>query len=563
MTSLENMSIELDGIGHALSDNQLRVPHYQRSYAWEERHILDLFQDIATALSHRDKEYFLGSIVITQQPNRGMLEVVDGQQRLATTTILIAAIRDWFFRQGDLRRAEGITTKFLAPTDIRSQEVMPKLHLNYFDDEFFDKRILSLPDDADRHVPPSRPSHIRIAEAAALAAKHVQNLAGLTKQPKDYLFDWIDYIEQKVKIVWIEVPNQANAFTIFETLNDRGLVLAISDLLKNYLFGMARDRIEEAQERWSMMLGALDAVGGEELAVTFIRHLWSSKNGVTREKELYDKIKANITSPQEAIVFASELAQGAKLYAAILNPDHELWEKYGPTATEHVRTLNVLGLSQMRPLLLAVLNQFTTQEVRKSLQLFVSWSVRLLIQGGLGTGPLEQFYSQRSVDVRKGAITSAGDLMRAAQGTIPTDNQFRSTFATKSVSQTHLARYYLRVLEKRAQGEAEPSLVPNSNVDIVNLEHILPQHPSSAWGYITQEIAQEVFNRLGNLTILERRLNSAIGNAGFDAKKAEYGKSAFRLTTELCKCSTWDVDQIDQRQKELADLAVVAWPITV
>ena len=222
------------------------------------------------------------------------------------------------------------------------------------------------------------------------------------------------------------------------------------------------------------MLGALDAVGGEELAVMFIRHLWSSKNGVTREKELYDKIKGSITSPREAIDFASDLAEGARLYAAILNPEHELWDKYGQTAAEHVKTLNLLGLIQMRPLLLGILDTFNVREVQKTLQLLVSWSVRLLIQGGLGTGPLELFYSQRSVDVRNGAIRTARDLVRAAQGTIPTDNQFRATFATKSVSQTHLARYYLRVLEKQVRGDAEPSLIPNSNADVVNLEHILP-----------------------------------------------------------------------------------------
>jgi hypothetical protein len=63
MGSLEEMEIKLDGIGHVLSDNYLSVPKYQRSYAWEEKHITDLYKDIATAINERENEYFLGSIV--------------------------------------------------------------------------------------------------------------------------------------------------------------------------------------------------------------------------------------------------------------------------------------------------------------------------------------------------------------------------------------------------------------------------------------------------------------------------------------------------------------------
>ena len=99
MTSLEEMRISLEGIGHTLSDNLLAVPMYQRSYAWEDQHVNDLFQDVGSAVSNSESEYFLGSIVVTRDAG-DRPEVVDGQQRLATTTILLAGIRDWFFSQG-------------------------------------------------------------------------------------------------------------------------------------------------------------------------------------------------------------------------------------------------------------------------------------------------------------------------------------------------------------------------------------------------------------------------------------------------------------------------------
>lgn len=138
MGSLEEMKIQLDGIGHVLSDNNLAVPRYQRSYAWTDKQITDLLDDITEAIRKGEKEYFLGSIVITGN-QKEHLEVVDGQQRLATVTIILAAIRDYFYRNNDSERAYDITRLYLEDRDIRSQETRPRLHLNDVDHNFFAK----------------------------------------------------------------------------------------------------------------------------------------------------------------------------------------------------------------------------------------------------------------------------------------------------------------------------------------------------------------------------------------------------------------------------------------
>ena len=100
MSGIDGIQLSREGIGHALSDNYLAVPVYQRSYAWEESHVEDLFHDIAKAMADAENEYFLGSIVVANGPG-GIPEVVDGQQRLATSTILMAAIRDFFYSNSD------------------------------------------------------------------------------------------------------------------------------------------------------------------------------------------------------------------------------------------------------------------------------------------------------------------------------------------------------------------------------------------------------------------------------------------------------------------------------
>ena len=286
MTKLNEMNIFLEGIGHALADNMLSVPIYQRSYAWEDRHVKDLYQDIANAINEGEKEYFLGSIVITENTS-DRPEVVDGQQRLATTTILIAAIRDWFYENEDTDRVEDIEREFLITRDLRTQEKVSKLRLNEIDQDFFSKTILSKPDSPERSVASSKESHKKITKASEIAADHLRNIVELSNKPADRLIDWIDYLKTGVRVIWVKVPDDANAFTIFETLNDRGLDLAISDLLKNYLFHLSGDRISEAQQRWVSMFAALEAVDSEEIVVDYIRHTLGRQSTAQHGKETF------------------------------------------------------------------------------------------------------------------------------------------------------------------------------------------------------------------------------------------------------------------------------------
>jgi len=149
--------------------------------------------------------------------------------------------------------------------------------------------------------------------------------------------------------------------------------------LKNYLFSCAGKRIDEVQQKWTSMLAVLEAADSEEIVVTYIRHFWSSKYGVTREKDLYTKIKDRVNSTQHAINLADDLSRNARLYSAMINTDSDLWNQYGSTAREHMNSLNLLGMIQIRPLVLAALDKFTVKEVQKSLKLMQGLALRLAV----------------------------------------------------------------------------------------------------------------------------------------------------------------------------------------
>lgn len=553
---MTQMKIDLDGIGHALADHQLRVPRFQREYAWIDKHVTDLYQDIAAALDGGEAEYFLGSIVVVGSGG-SHLEVVDGQQRLATTTILIAAIRDYFFNANEVDRAVDIERKYLKERDIATQEYTPHLFLNQSDHDFFVKKVLARPSDPERAVAPQRESHKRIARAAVLASEQVAHITKSKSRAAERLLRWLAYIHNNIRIIWVLVPDQLNAFRIFETLNDRGLALAITDLLKNHLFSVAADRIEEVQQRWTMMISAFDE---EELVLSYIRHYWMSVHGVTRERELYQRIKTQVSSKQSAVDLADDLAKNAPLYQAITNPDEAFEKKYGPEARNDMAALNILGMVQMRPLLLAILECFSPLEVRKALHRFVAWAVRFVTVGGLGGGTLERHYAQRAVEVRQGQHTKARHLTEVMQRVVPSDLEFRTAYTTVSEPKAKIARYYLRALELAA-GAPKPAKIPNPDTDAVNLEHVLPQNPSTAWGPLPEDLVKAYANRLGNLALLEKKINSSIANQGFAAKRKELESSPFVLTSAVAEYATWGPDEIDDRQAKLAALAVKTWRV--
>ena len=562
MSPMDRINIDLIGIGRSMMNRKLRVPFYQRSYAWEDKHILDLFSDVEKSMAQNEPEYFLGSVVTTKV-DADRPEVSDGQQRLATIAILLAAIRDYYYNTGnpdDNRRANNISITYLQSEDLVSLQAIPRLLLNDADNEFFQKRILAYPDSQERAIGPTKESHRKIARAAELAKNYVNDISRLPN-PNERLAKLVTYVVDSVKVIWVSVSDDSKAFTLFETLNDRGLALAKSDLLKNFLFGLAADRVSEVQQRWMQMIGTLESIESEEIIVTFIRHLWSSKYGLTREKDLYSDIKNKIRNKNQAVQFATELETNARLYAAMLNPSHDLWQKFGATARDHMNTLNLLRMIQIRPLVLSVLDNFPVKEVPKTLRLMVSWAVRFLIVGGLGGGTLENHYSQNAKDIRERVIRSADELAAKIKVIVPTDKTFMNAFETASVSLSYLARYYLRALESQEKGDKSPELVPVDNPEIVNLEHILPQRPSSLWNHISEEDRAAYTNRIGNLALLKTRINTEAGNDSFNYKKRFYKQSEYIFTSRLAQHDNWTTSEISLRQAELAKLAVKTWPL--
>jgi len=561
----ELIGFEHSGIGTVLLHHRLAVPLNQREYSWQEEHVTELFQDLSNAIN--DGIYFLGTIVLTGGEG-DVPEVTDGQQRLATTTILLSAIRDYLFRSGDQKRAGTIERDYLQTSDLDTTEDLPKLKLNVDDNEFFTKFVVASPDSSDRNTLPTKESHERIKSACSIAATHVQSILEPHKQ--DFhtarLLEWVKFIKSGAQVIVLRVPDDLNAFVMFETLNDRGLEASQADLLKNYLLkhaGVAR--MKEAQQKWAKMLGVLESLGRGGITVTYLHHLLITKHGPTKEREVLTKVKNTVNSGALALEFLDDLSESANDYAALFNSDHKKWNIYGTSTRKHIATINRdLRVEQIRPLMFSVSKYFSVKEAKLTFRLFVFWSVRFLVVGRGSGGLLDRNYAIAAEHIGKKKIKTAHELVEHLSEIIPSDALFEAAFAEARVSQSHLARYYLRAMEQKRKGQEEPEFVPMDDENVINLEHILPENPDEkSWPKIDRETAGAYCKRIGNLAIFQAKKNSLVGNSSFSEKRNLLKDSAFLLTSEIAKCGNWGIEEINRRQREMAKLAVETWPISI
>ncbi|MDP2753686.1 MAG: DUF262 domain-containing protein [Nitrospirota bacterium] len=479
-----NTSIEIKGIASVLSSTKLEVPVHQRPFVWTEE-VVELLDDVGSAFIRNKEDYFLGSLVIISAPEGERPKVLDGQQRLAIVSLLLAGIADQYDIISDNKRAQAIRSQYLSIFDITEGVERPQLKLNQTDDPYFRSILTGNVYEPDKGAPES---HWRLWKARQSISIWLSRKVEELKDPVNWLAEFTKYLSEAAYVIYFIVADDANAFLIFETMNDRGLDLSIADILKNYLLGHAGEDLQIVLNLWTIAMATLNAYGGENLFTVFLRHFWSSKYGLVREKELYRSIKSRVTTSVNVMDFANEIERNSYLYAAVLSPEHEFWSEASPVARERIKTLDLLGLEQYRPMILSALAHLKLEEIEEILKLLISWNVRLLIVGGLGGGAMENHYCELGKAIRNGELKSIDAIAKRAESFIPNDAIFRDGFATARVSKASLSRYYLRTIELLAMNKPQPELIPNIDSSVLTLEHILPERPAAdAWPQFNEE----------------------------------------------------------------------------
>ncbi|QHC70495.1 DUF262 domain-containing protein [Rathayibacter sp. VKM Ac-2801] len=541
------LSIGLKGIGHILRDQSLEVPAYQRNYAWGLEQVDEYWFDLLAALSADQPFYFLGTVVVGKSQS-GLTSVIDGQQRLATTSMLIAAIREQFTTHEDTGRAETIQRQYLAAPSLFENRILPKLRLNAVDQHYFEQKVLGLS--------PVQPQSARleIERAYDRLNYHLErDIQSVGPRWEDRLLRWIRLLEDKAQLIVVAVADDADAFVIFETLNDRGLELSVADLIKNYLLGLSRSNIDIAQDEWVRLVQTIEQVATSKEVTNFIRQWWNSSNGATRERDLYRSLRKKVFSETSALNTLEGLATSAPLYSALLDADHYLWGDHDPRTRKTVALLLEFGLEQYRPLALAALEHLPTQTVDTLLRAVLNWSTRGIIGGGIGGGTAERVYAEAAVRVRNGRAESVRHILHEVFPIVASDREFETAFTSRRILRTNYLRYFLRSLASEDAVEIE------AFNDCVPIGLFPRSDPSGFWlGVVEEDLRVQLSSRIGNFALIRAQESANVPVAPEDRLKflAEHDKmpEEYRLWNSISERT------INERQRLMAARAVSVWP---
>lgn len=487
---------------------------------------------------------------------------MDGQQRMTTTYLLLTAIRDYLEKHGigkDI--STSLQNSYLFSSD-RREGFKQRLSLNT-DDRVYFKRLTSK--NTEEKWPPreSRTSHRLLRSAYHLAVERVEAIANsvLGVDAPETLNNWIDYLERSAQVILLRAHDQARAFKMFETLNDRGLRTSQADLVKSYLFGLADRQIDLAQSKWSNMMENLQDLGDDDPQASFLRHYLIAFSSFVRADGVYDAIQTRYKNEGTSISFLTSLAEASRTYTATFNSENEFWDEYSPASRKFLKDFNFFDLKPMRPLLLAISTKFSRSEFEKSIRYMTSLSLRLVMSARTRSGSNEQAFADAAIKISRGEIRKHKELVDALRKIFVSDKEFEEVFTSARVSKAALARYILRELEHTAYpGKGEEEWV-NADPQQITLEHILPKTlPASGWDSFDVDSHAEFKARLGNLCLLRRSENNGMPNTSFAAKKPIFGESSLKMTAALEKYESWSPETVEDRQKMMAAVAVKTWP---
>ncbi|MBT0027066.1 DUF262 domain-containing protein [Vibrio alginolyticus] len=558
--SAENfLNAETDTFGGIIKgDNKFKVPLYQRDYSWNKTHWNDLWLDIETNRKN-DSKHYMGSIVLVSK-NKKQYDIIDGQQRLTTLTILILAIVDTLNelvnRQIDVeqnkKRIELLITDFVGKKSLSSLNYENKIELNESNNPFFSTYLTNF----------RKPVNIK---SAVKSNKLLYDCFNYYKELiKDEIFinedvaeliSFVEYVSDCLLFIQITATDDLSAYLIFETLNDRGLDLSVTDLLKNYLFSIV-DESDKSHVKniWDVTINHVSYSGFPK----FLRHYWMMQNGLIQEKELFKTVKRNINTASTAFDLLNSMSEVSEIYAALSDSNHQLWEG-DDKVKKHIRELNLFNVTQCYPLLINAYLYLDNDDWVSILRICSVISFRYMIISGLNPNALESKYNDACKAINNGSAKTARDIFSILQPLYVNDEDFERNFESKSIRtkrSSKLARYIMYSIENHLSIHTFDFEFDNGS-----LEHILPENPSSDWNKdFPDDIEESFIYRLGNFTLLEPEKNRTIGNKNFDEKVSVYKTSRYELSRRF-GYKKWNQDNLKARQKYLAKQAKAVWSL--
>lgn len=559
---------EVDLITMVQGSKQFLVPLYQRPYSWGKDQLEVLWQDIlAEAERIRDgvlgSGHFIGSVVLAPSPlahAAGGLQqwlVVDGQQRLTTLMIALAAIRD-HIQDTDPEAAERINVEYL---------------INQF--RKGDERLRLLPTQADRDA--FRACVLRLADAdvgdgvGAAYRFFRANLLGADDQDDTDDVARIELVvRQRLRLVEITAEHGDNVHRIFQSLNNTGLKLSQADLLRNHLFMLLPTRSEEVySDLWLPMQRSL----GTDLELLMWLDLVLRGNDKAKRGDVYREQAERlhkVENDEDAVVAEiTELARRSRHLAVLSNPALEPDERVRRALVR----LDEWGGQIAHPCAMLLLDRrekgiLDSAGVARGLAMVESYVVRRMIVG-VPTNNLNRILNAvpREVDEAEDLLDALHRYLSAPRRYWPTDAAVRDAVRTKRFYWHGRGPQRTFVLRRIEESYESPEPVDWQTAKIT-IEHVMPQKLNEAWreqladeaaraGVSVDEHHESLVHTLGNLTL--SALNEPLSNHHFDKKREILQRGALYMNREIISVEQWGRAQIEARAAGLAKRIIRLW----
>jgi len=557
---LDTKTINLNGI---LGNGTIyRVPQFQRDYSWDKDNWEDLWNDIEVAADTRSAHY-MGSVVLQSSSAKEYL-IIDGQQRFTTLSILTLSIIDGIQQLADKgievdankERVDILMRQYIGQKDPSSLKYSSKLFLNENNDGFYQNRLLAF-------KPPI--NERKLSDSEKLLWNAYEFFRGkissrFTKQSGAELASFInDIVGELMMFIQITVQDELNAYTVFETLNSRGVELTATDLLKNFLFSLVAKSETDLRQVKTQWKKVIDTIGLKEFP-TFLRYyLLATRKQITKEY-LFKEVKTFIKSGQDVFDLLERLEYYAYNYVALGNSDDEIWNT-DKESRSAISILKAFKVTQWKPLAMVSMEKLDQQQFKRLLNSIVVISYRYNVIAKLQTNEMEKVYCKAAISLLKSGTPNVNAILADLSDLYVNDDEFKNYFVIKQFNTSNstdkkLARYTLYKLEGQEVGGS----LYDFETDNGTIEHILPESYPETWhnSFSEEEFERNVF-MIGNLTLLEAIKNSkGAADLIFDEKKKVYGTSKFAITKKI-QDPQWGPQNVKNRQAHLAKLATAIW----
>ncbi len=549
--------------------NKIRytVPIWQRRYSWTEQTIRQLIKDLVD-ISERKNEnsnHFGGTLIThpgDSSPGHPPIEeVVDGQQRLTTISILLSVIADKLEEDQDHGQWTSDEIRFYLINQFVPQKLKLKLKLQPEDDVEYRQII-------EGNQPTG---NSKITDAWNILRNEVAS-----KTPETLMRGL-----QRFQIIGFKCGEFDDPQQIFESLNATGDPLTEGEKVKNWLLMGLDSETQDVlyHDHWCKLENCLEALSNPTNIDIFLRDFLRWKTGENVGKQYtYVNLKRWWSRQvneynQDKTRLCKELSQCAALYGTIIGTHDRHNNKDIDDIFRHLKSLQ---LNIHRPFSLRLLDDATKPHVTgahqteliKVFNAVSIWLTRIWLAGvptsGLNTQMIN-FAHRRNTQY----INSYGDYwiegirkLRNTRIAVPNEEEIEKGIKSRKAwgeKATPAAKTILYIMNLHYKGDTPP------RVDDLSLEHIMPQKLSDAWksylGNDASELHEEYKNRLANLTLVGKDYNSKIGNSPYENKRKYYANSTVMLTKKVAELyEDWKADDMDYRSSELLDLALECWP---